>query len=175
MVGVAEDADASEAEQAMRTALANAHQVHPDDRRAFGSYNTAEKFQRLQNLFQGVQVLFGWSVSRALGAIGVSNILLIVVRERTAEIGLRRAIGGTRRYRTQHPAGGALLTSFAGYLAIVVGAGRSRSRTVLDPEHPILAHPPSSCRLPCVGGSPLSASAGYLPRRHETHHRLRTE
>ena len=84
------------------------------------------------------------------GAIGVSNILLIVVRERTAEIGLRRAIGGTRRDIVRNILQEALLlTSFAGYLAIVVGAGLlSVARTVLDPEHPILG--PPTLELPTV-------------------------
>ena len=59
MVGVAEDADASRPSKDANRAR-DAHQVHPDDRRAFGSYNTAEK-QRLQNLFQGVRV-FVWLV-----------------------------------------------------------------------------------------------------------------
>ena len=145
MVRVAEEADAAEAEQAMRGALAKAHQVHPDDRRAFGSRNSAEKFQRLQNLFQGVRV-FVWLVGLATllsGAIGVSNILLIVVRERTAEIGLRRAIGGTRRDIVRNILQEALLlTSVAGYLAIIVGAAMlSLARNFLDPNHPILGPP----------------------------------
>ena len=170
MIGVAEDADASDAEQAMRAALAKAHQVHPEDRRAFGSYNTAEKFQRLQNLFQGVQV-FVWLVGLATllsGAIGVSNILLIVVRERTAEIGLRRAIGGTRRDIVRNILQEALLlTSVAGYLAIVVGAGLlSVARTFLDPNHPILGPPTlelSTVLMALAVLSLIGVLAGVLP------------
>ncbi len=75
--------------------LRTRHKVAPDDRRGIGSFNLAEEFAKIQGLFAGIRALM-WIVglgTLAAGAIGVSNIMLIVVKERTREIGIRRAIG----------------------------------------------------------------------------------
>ncbi len=104
--------------------LKRRHRVHPDDSRAFGSWNTEEEFRKIQGLFGGIRMLI-WIVgvgTLAAGVIGVSNIMLIVVKERTKEIGLRRAIGAT-------PAGivgqilleSIVLTGLAGYLGLLAG------------------------------------------------------
>ena len=69
----------------------------PDDARAFGHFNLEEEFDKMQGLFTGIRILI-WMVgigTLAAGAIGVSNIMLIIVKERTKEIGIRRAVGAT--------------------------------------------------------------------------------
>ncbi|GGG18706.1 ABC transporter ATP-binding protein [Dokdonia pacifica] len=71
--------------------------VHPDDDRAIGHFDLAEEFGRLMGLFS-ILSLVGYVVGGLVllsGAIGVSNIMLIVVKERTKEIGVRRALGAT--------------------------------------------------------------------------------
>jgi putative ABC transport system permease protein len=71
--------------------------VSPTDERAFGSANVEEEYGRVQGLFIGIAG-FSWWVSLGTivaGIIGVSNIMLIVVKERTKEIGIRKAMGAT--------------------------------------------------------------------------------
>jgi len=90
-------ASAAEVDDRARQLLAERHGVHPDDDNAIGGWNAQEDVQRIENLFGGIR-LFIWFVGAATlatGVVGVSNIMLVVVRERTRELGLRRALGAT--------------------------------------------------------------------------------
>jgi len=83
----------------VRETLARAHSVDPTDEQGIMVFNTEVLFQMLDNLFSGVNFLI-WLVGLGTllaGAIGVSNIMMVTVRERTTEIGIRRAIGATPR------------------------------------------------------------------------------
>lgn len=83
--------------QKMRSVIAEAHQIDPTDEKAVTVFNTEVMFGMLDNLFSGVNfliLLVGIGTLLA-GAIGVSNIMMVTVRERTIEIGIRRAIGAT--------------------------------------------------------------------------------
>lgn len=104
--------------------LAARHRVSPDDSRAFGSWNSEKEFLRLKNLFSGINYLI-WTVGLATlfaGLLGVSNIMLIVIKERTREFGIRKALGATPRsiiyLITQETL---MLTSIAGYLGLSAG------------------------------------------------------
>lgn len=73
------------------------HRVHPDDERAIGHYDLSEQFERISGLFS-ILTLVGYFVGALVlmsGIIGISNIMLIVVKERTKEIGIRRALGAS--------------------------------------------------------------------------------
>lgn len=77
--------------------LAKRHDVHPDDKGAFGYNNVGEDFKKMNGLFLGIRGLI-WMVgigTLLAGIIGVSNIMLIIIRERTSEFGIKRAIGAT--------------------------------------------------------------------------------
>ena len=85
--------------QPIREVVGAAHTIDPTDEQGIMVFNTEVLFQLLDNLFRGVNFLI-WLVGLGTllaGAIGVSNIMMLTVRERTTEIGIRRAIGATPR------------------------------------------------------------------------------
>lgn len=104
--------------------LRTRHKVASDDRRGIGSFNLGEEFGKVQGLMAGIRALM-WIVglgTLAAGAIGVSNIMLIVVRERTREIGLRRAIGARpASVIGQIVLESVVLTAVAGLLGLAAG------------------------------------------------------
>ena len=83
----------------MRMVVAKAHDVSPKDEKGVMVFNTEMMFSMVDNMFRGINMLI-WLVgigTLLAGAIGVSNIMMVTVRERTVEIGIRRAIGATPR------------------------------------------------------------------------------
>jgi putative ABC transport system permease protein len=112
-------------EEEVKRYLAQIHKVSPEDRGVLDSFNLQDEFDKVRGLFLGIKV-FSWVVAIGTifaGAVGVGNIMLIVVKERTREIGLRKALGAT-------PASiigmimqeSILITAVAGYSGLVVGA-----------------------------------------------------
>lgn len=90
-------ADSSAVEDEALAVLLDRKGAHPDDLNAIGSRNAQEEIDRIETLFTGIRI-FIWLVGAATlatGVVGVSNIMLVVVRERTSELGLRRALGAT--------------------------------------------------------------------------------
>ncbi len=106
----------------MRTVIAGAHKIDPTDEKGVMVFNTEVLFGMLDNLFSGVNfliLLVGIGTLLA-GAIGVSNIMMVTVRERTTEIGIRRAIGATpRNILGQIIAESMILTAVAGMSGIL--------------------------------------------------------
>lgn len=110
----------------VRTLLASRHKFDKNDRRALHINNNVEEFQKFQNLFAGIQ-LFIWIIGIGTiiaGVVGVSNIMVIVVKERTKEIGIRKAVGATPNsiigliiFES------ILITGFSGYIGLVLGVG----------------------------------------------------
>jgi putative ABC transport system permease protein len=105
--------------------LKNLHKVHPDDKRAFGSINLGVEIGKVTGFLTGMQFLT-WFVGIATliaGVFAIGNILLITVKERTKEIGIRRALGATPiSIRRQIVLESIFLTTVAGMLGIVFGA-----------------------------------------------------
>lgn len=106
----------------IREIIGRAHHVSPDDEKGITVFNTEVLFGMLDSLFSGVNFLV-WLVgigTLLAGAIGVSNIMMVTVRERTTEIGIRRAIGATpANILSQIIAESMVLTSVAGLSGIV--------------------------------------------------------
>ncbi|MDX1315101.1 MAG: ABC transporter permease [Eudoraea sp.] len=101
------------------------HKVHPEDTRAIGYSDVYEQFSRVDRLFSALQLVayFVGTLVLLSGIIGVSNIMLIVVKERTKEIGIRRALGeGPWSIKKQILLESIFLTIMSGMLGIVIGA-----------------------------------------------------
>jgi len=106
----------------MRAVVARAHRVDPTDEQAVQVFNTEAIFSMVDNLFTGVNllVLLVGIGTLFAGAIGVSNIMMVTVKERTTEIGIRRAIGATpRNILSQIITESILLTAVAGLSGIL--------------------------------------------------------
>lgn len=121
-----EGTPASVLEEKVKTIMKERHKIHPADNRAIGSFNVEEEYRKFTMLFTGINGLI-WIVgigTLLAGMIGVSNIMLIVVKERTKEIGIRRAVGATPlNITSQIIAESVFLTTFAGYFGLVIGVG----------------------------------------------------
>lgn len=121
---VKEGYDADHAQNKIKTSLAPMLKYHVDDKQALGGWSGAEEMNKLNGLFFGIKI-FNWVVgllTLAAGIIGISNIMMIVVRERTREIGVRKALGATPGvvmrmilFET------VLLTVVSGYMGIILG------------------------------------------------------
>ncbi len=113
-------------EEKAKEILKHRHSIHPDDERAVGSFNLDKEWSKMTGLFAGIRGLV-WIVGLGTliaGVIGVSNIMLIVVKERTKEIGIQRAIGAPPiSVISQIIIEAVLLTAVAGYFGLAIGVG----------------------------------------------------
>jgi putative ABC transport system permease protein len=104
--------------------LKQAHLIHPDDKQAVMNVNAEALFSMVDNLFTGINIL-RWMVGLGTliaGAIGVSNIMMVTVKERTTEIGIRRSIGARPRdIMNQILSESLVLTCIAGMVGICFG------------------------------------------------------
>lgn len=125
----------------IRETVARAHLVDPTDEQGAMVFNTEVLFQLLDALFRGVNFLI-WLVGLGTllaGAIGVSNIMMVTVRERTTEIGIRRAIGATpRMILGQIIAESIVLTLVAGMSGILLGVAILQLLELANTEDGIL-------------------------------------
>jgi putative ABC transport system permease protein len=119
-----ENIPVSVVEEKVLSILKQRYKVHPDDPRAFGYFNLEKEFIKMNGLFTGISGL-SWFVgvlTLIAGVIGVSNIMLIVVKERTQEIGVRRALGATpSNIMSQIVIESVFLTSIAGIVGVLSG------------------------------------------------------
>lgn len=113
-------------EEKVKALLRQRHSIAPEDKEAVGSFNVEKEFKKMSGLFTGIKVLV-WIVgigTLIAGVIGVSNIMLVIVKERTKEIGIQRAIGAAPTIIiSQIITEAVFLTSMAGYFGLVCGVG----------------------------------------------------
>ena len=126
VIAAKSDADIVKVEENVKSILKRRHGVHPDDDRAFGSFNFGEMFGKITGFVKGMKFLT-WFVGIATliaGVIAIGSILLITVSERTKEIGIRRAIGATPgNIKVQIILESVFLTLVAGILGIIFAGG----------------------------------------------------
>ena len=161
---------ASTIEEQTRRVLAERHDVAVGDNIAFGSFNAQREFSMLFNLFFAIDafVWFVGAMTLLAGVVGVSNIMLVTVRERTKEFGLRRAVGATPGDIVAMVLKEAVvLTAVAGYAGIVVGvAFLELVDAVIGDGGEYFAHPAVDLRVAVVAGVLLvffGALSGVLP------------
>jgi len=116
--------DISQIEEDAKLLLKNVHRIHPEDNRAFRSFNLGREFAKITGFLTGMQFLT-WFVGIATlfaGVFAIGNILLITVKERTKEIGVRRALGATPfEIKRQIVVEAVFLTLIAGLFGILTG------------------------------------------------------
>lgn len=119
-------ADGFAVEQNILSLLKKRHNVSPDDKRAVQSFNFAEPAKMVKGMFIAINA-FIWFVGLGTlmaGIVGISNIMIITVKERTREIGIRKALGATPfSIVSTLLLESILVTSVAGYLGLVLGVG----------------------------------------------------
>ena len=125
----------------MRETVARAHYIDPTDEQGVGMFNTELMFQMISNVFKGVNILI-WLVGLGTllaGAIGVSNIMMVTVKERTTEIGIRRAIGATpKMILSQIISESIVLTFVAGVSGILFAVMRLQMLEMANTEEGII-------------------------------------
>ncbi len=117
---------AAQSEEKVVAVLKERHKIDPEDVKAIGHWNMEVEYNKLQGLFTGIEILI-WIVGSGTllaGVIGISNIMLIVVKERTKEIGVKRALGAVPMHIIgQIVLEAVFLTSLSGYFGLVLGVG----------------------------------------------------
>ncbi|MEK6196437.1 MAG: ABC transporter permease [Deltaproteobacteria bacterium] len=113
-------------QETVRSKMAARHRFDPGDEKALLVWNTVEEFQKFMTLFRNIRI-FIWLIGIGTifaGIVGISNIMLISVKERTKEIGIRKALGATpwsivSLVLTES----VLITTLSGYIGLVLGVG----------------------------------------------------
>lgn len=166
-------------EQKIRRILSQNHRIHPDDQRAIGIYNSLEDYKQTMGIFTSIKI-FIWFIgigTLIAGMVGVSNIMLISVKERTKEFGIRKAIGAS----PNSIVGLVLLeavfvTSLAGCIGLVLGIGVMELANVfmqkyieVDNDLTLFLNPTVDLRVAISALILLvfvGSLAGYIPAKH---------
>lgn len=158
-------------ETELRTEFAKFHHFDPSDRRAIRISNNLDEYKKVMNLFLGIRV-FIWIIGIGTiiaGIVGVSNIMMIVVKERTKEIGIRKALGATPKSIV-----GLILlesvviTSLAGYLGLMAGVGLLELVNKYMPPSDFFRNPEANLSIALTAMALLviaGAIAGFIPAK----------
>lgn len=157
--------------EVIRQDLSEKMKFDPTDPRAIFVYNSIENYRRFMNLFSNIR-LFIWIIGIGTiiaGIVGVSNIMMIVVKERTKEIGIRKSMGATPwSIISLVLQESILITSFAGYIGLVMGVGLLEVLSGVLPETDYFANPEVNIQVAIYATLLLvfcGALAGFVPAR----------
>jgi putative ABC transport system permease protein len=169
-VGNARAEEATEISNKVVAQLAEAHQFSPEDKQAARVWNNVEGFEKFQQFFLVISifvVVIGCG-TLAAGVVGISNIMMIAVKERTKEIGIRKALGATPRAIVAMIVQEAVfLTSIAGLLGLALGVLALEVIPRLA-DTPMIKDPSVDIGvgvMAAVGLIFAGAIAGYIPAR----------
>jgi putative ABC transport system permease protein len=169
-----DDATSEESQEVMeeaKTLLAQKYKFDAQDPRALFTYNSIEQFQQFMDLFAGIR-LFIWIIGIGTiiaGIVGVSNIMMIVVKDRTKEIGIRKSMGATPiSIISLILQESVLITAFAGYIGLVLGVGLLEVVSMALPPADYFANPEVNFNI-AIGATLIliisGAIAGFVPAR----------
>lgn len=161
----------------VRTQMAAVHQFDPEDKRAIRFWSVIEGYMQIMGLFGAINlfILIIGAGTLIAGVVGVSNIMLISVRERTREFGIRKALGATPFSIIQSVLmESVIITSIFGYIGMVLGVGLSElvsfliEQSSVPGERAIFKNPEVSLSV-AVGATVVMVIAGmiagYFPAR----------
>ena len=151
--------------------LSDRHKFDPADSRAIFIFNTIEMVSQFMNLFAGIR-LFIWIIGIGTiiaGIVGVSNIMMIVVKERTKEIGVRKALGAKPwSVISLILQESILITTFAGYIGLVLGVGLLEFIPTIMSDIEYFQNPAINFQV-AIGATLImifaGALAGFVPAR----------
>lgn len=151
------------------------HTIHPDDKRAIGHWDVYKEYSKIEGLFTALR-LVAYVVGILVllsGIIGISNIMLIVVKERTKEIGIRRALGASPwSIRGQILLESIVLTILSGMVGIILGSLTIYGlNALLDANGPVdmFANPSVDLTVIIIALTILIVSgllAGFIPAQN---------
>jgi len=151
--------------------MAAKYKFDPNDKRAVQIWNNVEQYEKVMKLFQGIR-LFIWIIGIGTiiaGIVGVSNIMMIVVKDRTKEIGIRKALGATPwSIISLVMQESILITGFAGYVGLLLGIGLLELVSKYMPPSDFFRNPEADFGI-AVSATILlilaGAIAGFVPAR----------
>jgi putative ABC transport system permease protein len=151
-------------EKSVRAKMALRHTFSPDDLKALRIFNTVERYQKFVNLFSGIRV-FIWVIGIGTiiaGIVGISNIMLISVKERTREIGIRKSLGATpASIVTLILSESLLIMVVSGYIGLVAGVAVIELASAYLPKIDLFQHPEVDFRV-AVGALALLVISGMI-------------
>lgn len=163
-------AEASEElEKTIRTKFAERHSFDKEDQNAMWMWNTLKEYKKFSNLFLGIQIFVSiiGAFTIIAGIVGVSNIMIIVVNERTKEIGIRKAIGATPfSVVSMILLEAVLITGLAGYIGLVLGVGLLSLISSVLPQNDFFLNPEVDFTVAMVSTAVLILAgtlAGLMP------------
>ncbi|TLX73921.1 FtsX-like permease family protein [Labilibacter sediminis] len=155
----------------VRNILAKKYRFDVEDNRALGGYNVLENFQQTQAIFTGISLFVGiiGIFTIIAGIVGVSNIMIIVVKERTKEIGIRKALGASPgSVVSLILQESIIITAVAGFFGLLVGVGLLELISNSMPASDFFRNPGVDFNI-AIGATLLivfaGALAGYVPAR----------
>jgi putative ABC transport system permease protein len=155
----------------LRQQLAVIHHFDPNDKRAVWINNDLEEYKKIMSLFAGINI-FIWIVGIGTiiaGVVGVSNIMMIVVKERTKEIGIRKALGATPfSIISLVLLESIVITSLAGYIGLAAGVGLLELVSQNMPPTDFFQNPEANINVALMATGILiiaGAIAGFIPAR----------
>jgi putative ABC transport system permease protein len=163
--------ESKQMEEKIMSMMAAKHKFDPKDKRAVQIWNNVEQYEKVMKLFEGIR-LFIWIIGIGTiiaGIVGVSNIMMIVVKDRTKEIGIRKALGATPwSIISLVMQESILITGFAGYVGLLLGIGLLELVSKIIPPSDFFRNPEANFGI-AVSATILlilaGAVAGFVPAR----------